>query len=237
MDNMKPLIRKIRNALSPPPSPHNYVWHEREDKFTGKVFCIGAGKTGTTSLEKAIVLLGYDLAPQARAEMLVEDCYRGDFRRLIRFCDLHQAFQDAPFCFADYYKALDRAFPQSKFILTQRSSPEEWFHSLCEWQKKGMQTAKAPTEKDLDNSPYAYRGYALDNMKRFFDYPSTPLYNKDAYVKMHEKRNKEIIDYFKGRPNQLLILNVAEPAAFAKLGDFLGFDVPSGEQFPWENKT
>ena len=228
---IKPTIKTINTHYS----LQKYV---TADRFNGKIFCIGANKTGTTSLEAALNSMGYDLGNQARAEMLAEECYEGRFERLIRFCDLHQAFQDVPFSLSDTYKVLDQAFPNSKFILTVRSSPEAWFHSMCKFQSKIFgKDGKLPTEEDLKNSNYGYRGLSYDYMKRNFNYPNTPLYEKETYIRIHEKRNQEIKDYFKDRDNQLLILNVSEEYALQKLGAYLGFKFPRDLQFPWINKT
>ena len=44
------------------------------------------------------------------------------------------------------------------------------------------------------------------------------------------------MDYFEDRPNDLLVLNVAEKGAFQKLCDFLAISSEKTE-FPWENRT
>ena len=48
--------------------------------------------------------------------------------------------------------------------------------------------------------------------------------------------NKEIIDYFKERPKDLLVLNLSEENAFQKFINFLDIKT-SLTNFPWENKT
>lgn len=208
------------------------------NRFRGKVFCIGANKTGTTSLEHALRHFGYDLGPQARGEMLDAECHRGDYDRLIRFCDLHEAFQDVPFSKGECYKALDAAFPGSRFILTVRDSGEQWFSSLCRFHTKAYSSGDhLPTEEDLKRSSYAYRGMAYDNYVRYFDYPNTPLYDKERYIAFYETRNQAVMEYFKDRPDQLLVLNTADNDAFHKLGAFLNVDVPQDAPFPWLNKT
>lgn len=211
---------------------------DMSNKYQGKIFCIGSGKTGTTSLEQALINFGYDLGPQARAEMLTSECYNRDFDRLIRFCKLHEAFQDAPFCWSDYYKVLDQAFPDSKFILTIRDSGEQWFNSLTNFHGKNFSSSSSlPSVEDLKNSKYGYLGMAYDNYVCFYNYPQTPLYDKDAYIKIYEDRNNEIIEYFKDRPDQLLILNVSDETAYTDLGRFLNIKIPAGRKFPWYNKT
>jgi hypothetical protein len=46
-----------------------------------KVFCVGASKTGTTSMEALLLRLGYRVAPLAEAERLIHDWAQRDFRR------------------------------------------------------------------------------------------------------------------------------------------------------------
>jgi hypothetical protein len=62
-----------------------------------KVFCIGRNKTGTTSMARAVVSLGFKLGKQSRAERLLEDWGKRDFCRIIRYCKSADAFQDIPF--------------------------------------------------------------------------------------------------------------------------------------------
>lgn len=94
-----------------------------------KVFCIGRNKTGTTSMARAVVSLGFKLGKQSRAERLLEDWGKRDFCRIIRYCKSADAFQDIPFSLPDTYQALDEAFPKSKFILTVRNNSEEWYET------------------------------------------------------------------------------------------------------------
>ena len=141
------------------------------------MFCVGFNKTGTTSIEKVLNDFGYNMANQARAEMLTKECLdHGDYNRLVRLCHLHDAFQDAPFSFKEVYKVLDREFPNSKFILTIRNSGEEWFSSFLRFQTKAFSPDEnQPSIEDLKNSPYGYKGMAYDNYVRLFDYPNIEL--------------------------------------------------------------
>ena len=83
-----------------------------------KVFCIGCGKTGTTSVEKALKDLGYKLGDQASGELLLEHYANRNFKAVINFCKTADAFQDAPFSFQHTFIALDQYFKNAKFVLT-----------------------------------------------------------------------------------------------------------------------
>ena len=109
---------QIIDVFSPPPQ-HDY-----------KIFCIGYGKTGTTSLEKALMELGYVMGNQTGAELLIDNWAHRDFKQIIDFCETADAFQDVPFCLDFTYQALDAAYSGSKFFLTMRDSSKQWFDSL-----------------------------------------------------------------------------------------------------------
>jgi hypothetical protein len=48
--------------------------------------------------------------------------------------------------------------------------------------------------------------------------------------------NASVKEYFRHRPNDLLVLNISDPNSIALLCDFL--KIPQTlEEFPWENKT
>ena len=122
------LIRTAKKALK-----FSYLHARRlkiqyQVKGNTKIFCIGANKTGTTSLKKAMDELGFVVGAQITAENLVDDWAQRDFRRIIKYCKSAEFFQDAPFSFEFTYIVMDHAFPGSKFILTERDSPEQWYN-------------------------------------------------------------------------------------------------------------
>jgi hypothetical protein len=61
-------------------------------------------------------------------------------------------------------------------------------------------------------------------------------YDKDILITHYEKHNQDIINYFKGRPDDLLIINLSEKDTYLKFCNFIGV-VPKRKTFPWENKT
>lgn len=205
----------------------------------GKVFCIGYGKTGTTSLEGALIKFGYSLGNQAVGEMLVKDWSDGDYNRILGFCHTAEAFQDLPFGVRNLYKILDDNFANSKFILTVRESPEVWYDSMIRFHTKlfSSDIERLPDEVDLMNSKYRYKGWILDMMKFLFDYPNIGLYDQEQYIKSYLEHIHDVELYFKDRPNDLLVLNVSEEGSYQKLAAFLGFEVDENANFPWLNKT
>ena len=78
-----------------------------------KIFGVGLSRTGTTSLHRALEILGYRSVH-----------WIGDYRRLYRF----EAATDTNITFA--YHALDLMHPGSKFILTLRRDLSAWIESM-----------------------------------------------------------------------------------------------------------
>lgn len=54
------------------------------NKNRPKIFCIGSGKTGTTSVEKALKDLGFKMGDQVKGELLVNDYISRDFKAIGR---------------------------------------------------------------------------------------------------------------------------------------------------------
>lgn len=201
-----------------------------------KVFCVGRNKTGTTSLAAALRGLGLAVGDQFQAEWLAKDWATRDFRRLFRYCHTAQAFQDIPFSWPFTYQALDQRFPGSKFILTVRNSADEWYGSLTRFLAAMFGHGRIPTLEDLRTADYIRPGAAYEYNRMLYDTPADDPYNKAALIASYEAHNRAVIEYFRHRPGDLLVLNVAEPEAYPKLCAFLGKPAVSGA-FPWENKT
>src|SRR5690606_32403789 len=100
------------------------------------MFCIGLNKTGTTTLETGLKAFNYKMGDQKTGELLFKDWYKRDFKKIIALAKTADAFQDAPFSFPFTFIALDQHFPNAKFILTVRDSPEQWYKSLTTFHSK-----------------------------------------------------------------------------------------------------
>jgi hypothetical protein len=201
-----------------------------------KVFCIGRNKTGTTSLQKALQDLGYKTGNQRSAEMLLGSYKSGDFQPLIRYCKSADAFQDFPFSYPETYKYLDKAFPGSKFILTVRDSAEQWYDSITKFHTRLFGKGNTPSVDDLKNAEYVWKGWMWECNRILYNTPESEPYKKDILLKHYNDYNSDIIEFFKDRPQDLLILNLSESGSFNKFLKFLN-KKSSQKDFPWENKT
>jgi tetratricopeptide (TPR) repeat protein len=201
-----------------------------------KVFCVGRNKTGTTSIEAALRSFGLTMGLQARGEMLKGDWARRDFSRILGLCRTADAFQDVPFSNPYTYQAVDAGFPRSKFILTIRDTAEQWFESLLRFHTKIVGKGRLPTADDLRSFEYRYKGYLWDAFVMNYGDDERLLYNRDAYIASYIAHNRSVADYFRHRPDDLLVLNVGEPDSMRRLCEFLGVAY-RGQEMPHLNRT
>ncbi|MBR8535747.1 hypothetical protein KDU71_09285 [Carboxylicivirga sediminis] len=198
-----------------------------------KIFVIGFNKTGTTSVESALKEFDIKLGNQREAELLLDNIINDDFKTLFNYCLKAEAFQDIPFSLPSIFKILDQKFEGSKFILTVRDSDQQWFESLCKFHGKLWADGKTPTKADLANAKYIYKGYPLKVINRIF---GDCYYEAEHYKEVYNKHNNDVIEYFKSRPNDLLVINAAEKESYKKMCHFIG-KTPLRETFEWKNKT
>lgn len=206
-----------------------------------KVFVVGRNKTGTTSLAAALKSIGYRLGNQQEGEVLIEDWAKRDFRSLVAYCRKSDAFQDSPFSRDFTFQAMDQAFPGSKFILTVRDSVEQWYDSMVRFQSMRLEKRtgerRLPTEDDLRQDPYIYPGYLWRVHELVRGLPEGgELYNKGALCRAYHEHNARIQDYFRHRPDDLLVLNASDPKAMEKLCGFLGKPF-TGQRMPRLNAS
>ena len=178
-----------------------------------KIFGIGWAKTGTTTLGKCFETLGYD--HQSQDLGLVKDIAKGDLSRIMALAEKKETFEDWPWIIL--YKELDEAFPESRFILTKRD-PERWVQSY---------------ENMLANQGDASN--EMNEIRRILYGLPFPRVSRAQLIGRYEKHNAEVEDYFRGRSNDLLIVNWEAGHAWKELCAFLGKETPN-KPFPHANK-
>ncbi len=201
-----------------------------------KVVCVGRNKTGTTSIEVALHSLGLKMGLQARGEILKGDWAKRDFTRIVALCRTADAFQDVPFSGAFTFQAVDANFPGSKFILTVRDSPEQWFESLVRFHTRIVNKGRLPTADDLRAFEYRYKGFLWDAFVLSYGDDESLLYNRDTYIASYLDHNRNVTEYFRHRPDDLLVLNVSHDDAMKKLCEFVGMPY-RGQAMPHLNRT
>ena len=178
------------------------------DDKKNKVICIGWHKTGTTTMGEALLLLNYKVVG-ARLDF-AESLLEGDYTKVLKEAEKFEAFQDVPW--AALYKELDAAFPGSKFILTIRDESK--------WIKSAVRHFGS---RDILLHRWLYgNGMAAGN--------------EELYLERYRRHNAEILQYFKNRPDDFLLLSLENGDGWNKLCAFLGVPLPS-VKFPYANKA
>jgi hypothetical protein len=172
-----------------------------------KVFGIGFHKTGTKSLAAALRQLGYSVTGPNGVDNpnISRDVYGMAFGLVER----HDAFQDNPWPIL--YKEPDERYPGSKFILTLRPT-KNWIKSMVQ-----------------------HFGEARTPMREWIYGVGCPLGNEDVYVARYERHNREVMEHFLSRPNDLLVLRLTDGDGWATLCPFLGEAIPKVD-FPQVNR-
>lgn len=174
-----------------------------------KIFCIGFQKTGTTSLGRALEILGYKVCgPIGVTNPQIQD---KALEWALQKIPHHDAFQDNPWPLL--YRELDRMYPGSKFILTTRK-PRAWLRSM----KKYFGNYEAAAESWI------------------YGEGITPLKNPLKCMRIYRMHNQAVRQYFKDRPDDLLEIDLSKGDPWPELCAFLGQPVPM-TAFPRSNKS
>lgn len=188
----------------------------------GKIFCIGVNKTGTSSVHQALRLLGYKsvhyLDDQGNnIKAMIESNYLNN-RDILAGLEQYDAISDwdYPTHAIAIFKAFDKQYPKSKFILNTREM-NTWIES----RKNHVLNNQAKKLRNPDS-----RDPSLE----------WQIFDIDAWRKEYELRHQEAMDYFKDRKSDLLVFNVSKGDGWEKLCHFLGKPIPS-MPFPRVNET
>jgi hypothetical protein len=175
-----------------------------------KIFGVGLGKTGTKTLGTVLRGLGFNHAPFRRH--LVRAWHMKEYDKIFEFIDQYDSFEDWPY--ASMCSILIERFPDARFILTRRSSPERWLSSL---KKHALTTVPF---KDI-------RKLVLGQT-----YP----FGQDArLMQIYTEHNARVRTMFARKP--FLELCWEEGDSVEKVAEFLDTDVPAGMSLPKVNAS
>jgi hypothetical protein len=186
--------------------------------MTQKVFCIGFHKTGTSSLAAAFQMMGYSVCRRlGMLQDLIQDknvlelIRNNHYNEIFKASSSYDAFCDNPWPL--FYKELDEYYPNSKFILTIREE-HSWLNSVLQYFKN--------SETKIREIIYG---------------EASPIGNKELYLSRYRKHNADVIEHFKSRPKDLLIIDIEkEENQWTTLCYFLGKEIPN-QVFPHQNKS
>lgn len=168
-----------------------------------KVVGIGLNKTGTKTLGYYLKQWGFR---HKTYDLEAFHSYRaGRFDELLASMQAYDSFEDWPWPLM--FREIDEHFPDARFVLTVRRSPEVWYRSLC-----NMAVRIGPL-KDFEQSIY---GYAM------------PQGHRDEHIRFYEAHNRAVEEHFRDRPEKLFKLCWENGDDGAQLAQFLGLK----EQIP-----
>lgn len=181
-----------------------------------KIFGIGFQKTGTSSLNKALQILGFNAVGGIRINhpkgvALPAPLQTADILALaLATAKQADAFNDNPWPLL--YREMDRAFPGAKFVLTMRD-PEHWLFSMV---------------RHFGDTPN-------DTMQWIYGVPY-PKGHEAQVLRVYNAHNDAVCRYFAARPGDFLKIDFEQGDGWQKLCPFLGRPIPS-DAFPHDNRA
>ena len=171
------IINILLNFYFPYQKLHHFCISFKKNKNTTKIFCIGSPRTGTTSLTKALKILGYNsvrIYDWSSFFNKGEDFYINKVKK-----SSYETFADWPFGDDDLYKKIDKKIPNSLFILTVRD------------------------KKSLKKSWLSHFKYSLMEEQIFneIDFLIDKIQNRDENIISYFKNNKSkllVLNLFEG---------------------------------------
>lgn len=167
-----------------------------------KVIGVGLNKTGTKTLRYYLQNWGYR---HRSFELDAFERYRaGDTDALLDSMEDFDSFEDWPWPLL--YREIDARFPDARFVLTLRKSPQTWYRSLCNM---------------------AVRMGPLDQFERHIYGHAMPQGRRNEHIAQYLAHNCAVTEHFQARPGKLLILCWEDGDDAATLAQFLGIDAPA----------
>jgi hypothetical protein len=138
---------------------------------------------------------------------LLEQVSRGELAGVLEHCHRFDAFEDWPYPLI--YKAVDAAFPGSRFVLTRRRSAERWYASLAD------HALRTRLREGCRSRSLAY-GVAY------------PQLDPSGLLVRYEQHLQQVRAHFAGREDQLLELCWEDEPDWRRLCTFLDEPTPPG---------
>ncbi|MBD2090787.1 hypothetical protein H6F67_13080 [Microcoleus sp. FACHB-1515] len=189
-----------------------------------KVFGIGLSRTGTKSLTSALYALGVNAVHYPDDETTLRELAAGNHN----FSLLQKYDGITDITVSVFYPQLDKLFPDSKFILTVRDK-EAWLKSMEQhWSGR-------PAFADVDENGFGKETHMqIRRLLRATVYGCYE-FNRDRMSYVFDQHIKNVTEYFKDRPDSLLVLDICGGEGWEELCAFLG--TPAIDQpFPYTKK-
>jgi len=183
-----------------------------------KVFGIGLSKTGTSSLDRALNELGIRSIHFPCDRRTHGELAAGNYRLSV----LQQYRAATDISVAPFYAQLDHVHPGSKFILTVREL-EPWLESVrrhweFQWRWAEHERQFRAFLQFITACTYGMHGY-----------------ERERFTYVYQRHVSGVREYFRDRPDGLLVLDICGGEGWERLCPFLGLPVPA-LPFPRANR-
>jgi len=187
-----------------------------------RIFGIGLHKTATTSLHKALKILGYDSAHWESGDWA--KAVWTEMKSFGRSWTMERSYAISDLPIALLYEELDRAYPGSKFILTVRDE-DKWIESV----RNHWDRTKNSSRWEWDVYPFSNQIHkALYGQKNF---------DEAIFRARYRKHNADARAYFSTRHNMIVLdMEWSSGSLWGYLCEFLGKPVPNCD-YPREYET
>ena len=184
-----------------------------------RIFGIGMHKTATTSLHLAMKILNFDSAHWITAHWA--KAIWTEMKAWSKSLQLEKHYHLCDLPIPLLFRELDAAYPKSKFILTMLDE-EVWVRAAeVHWSPKNRFRAQ------WDSDPFSHQIHQALYGQRHFD--------REVFLARYRKHNADVLEYFKDRPEDLLVMNMSAGAGWNELCGFVGKPVPE-VPYPHGNK-
>ena len=184
-----------------------------------KVFGLGLSRTGTTSLCAALNNLGIKTIHYPHDEVTQRELETGS--GTLSILNRYQGI--VVISIVPFYRELDRAYPGSKFILTVRDV-DAWLASV-----ENHFAKQAEVWSSLNPQFCAFTSFIVERVFGWMEFDAERLQN------VYEEHLADVRDYFRYRPEDLLILNITQGNAWEQLCPFLNVPAPEEDGFPCQH--
>ena len=194
-----------------------------------KVFGVGLSRTGTTSLNAALELLGIKSIHFPEDKRTCDQLLAGDYN--LDILNNYQAITDI--VVAPFYPQFDVTFPGSKFILTVRDR-DDWIRSaryLFDGWRRAIESHEVVRADGVVGNRLTI---SLSNYIDFCTY-GLANFNEHRFLYVYDQHIRNVKEYFAGR-DDLLVLDICSGQGWESLCPFLGLPIPDCK-FPWRNKA
>ena len=178
-----------------------------------RIFGIGMHKSATTSLHLAMKLLNFNSAHWTSAHWAKAIWTEMQVWHRSSTLEKHYHLCDLPIPIL--FRELDAAYPNSKFILTLLDE-DKWVRAAeIHWSDSN------PFRSAWDSDPFSHKIHQIIYGQRHFD--------KKVFLARYRRHNAEVLDYFKDRPHDLLVMKMNEGDSgshWAALCGFVGRPIP-----------